>query len=221
MLSTSRATVSAESSAIRFSWAQSTATSTRSDTSAGQRRSRPSSGMKPYSPGSGASLAITITVSLPSCCSTRCIASSEPSASPSGFSCVVTAKRSCVRSASATACRSLIVCVGCELIDQLGHAHAALDRRIVLERQLRSPLQGELAAESRLQQAVRRLEPLERRTPPLLAPEHADEDARVAQVGRGLDAGNRDQTDARVLQLWHGLREHLLHEVVDAPHPIS
>ena len=53
--------------------------------------------------------------------------------------------------------RSLRVVWG-ELIDELGHAHAALDRRIVFEGQLRSPLQSQLPGDPRLKQAVRRLE---------------------------------------------------------------
>ena len=73
-----------------------------------------------------------MTASLPSCRSASVIASSEPSASPSGFSCETTTKRSCSRSASATACRSRrVIFVSGELVDQAGHAHAALDRRIV------------------------------------------------------------------------------------------
>ena len=45
-----------------------------------------------------------------------------------------------------------------ELIDQLGHAHAALDRGIVLEHQLRSPLQPQLPCDLRLEHAVRGFE---------------------------------------------------------------
>ena len=47
-------------------------------------------------------------------------------------------------------CQSLAVVWG-ELINQLGHANPALDRRIVLEGQLRSPLHAQLACEPGLQ----------------------------------------------------------------------
>src|SRR5207244_7597543 len=115
-------------------------------------RASPSKGMNEYSRGRGESPARYITVSLPSWRSASVVASSEPRASPSGFSCVTTRKRSCARSASATASRSLVVWG--ELIDQLCHAHAALDRRIVLEGQLRGPLHSKLACKSSLQQAM-------------------------------------------------------------------
>ena len=69
--------------------------------------------------------------------SARCIARSEPSASPSGLSCEVTTKRSCRRSAATTALpvtRCIVVSVGgCQLVDQVRHADAVLDRAIVDE----------------------------------------------------------------------------------------
>src|SRR6266576_4928585 len=110
--------------------------------------------MNPYSPGSGASLCSAMTVSLPSCTSARFAASSEPRASPSGFSCVVRTKRSFSRIASATAVRSLAVVWG-ELIDQLCHADPTFDRRIVLEGQLRSPFHAQFASELGLKQRTR------------------------------------------------------------------
>src|SRR6188472_1149930 len=103
-----------------------------------------------------------MTLSLPSWSSASLVASSDPSASPSGFSWVTSRKRSFERSASATACRSLVVCVSGELIDQLGHTDPALDRRIVFEGQLGSPLHSQLARYPRLQDAVRRRKPGER-----------------------------------------------------------
>src|SRR6476660_3055772 len=92
-----------------------------------------------------------MTLSLPSVSRASLVASNEPRASPSGFSWVTSRKRSFERIASATACRSLVVCVWGELIDQLGHADPALDRRIVFEGQLRSPLHSQLAREPRVQ----------------------------------------------------------------------
>src|SRR5204862_5006660 len=144
-------------SPIRLSLAQSSATSTRSETSSGQRRRRLAIGMKPYSPGSGASPCSTITVSFPSWSNASFAASRDPSASPSGFSCVVRVNRSWPRIASTTAERSLAVVWG-ELIDQLRHADPPLYRRIVLERQLRSPLQPQLVSDACLQDSMRRLQ---------------------------------------------------------------
>src|SRR5947209_19839972 len=98
-----------------------------------------------------------MTTSLPSWRNASVVERSEPRASPSGFSWVVTRKRSLARSASATACRSAVVLWG-ELIDELCHAHAALDRRIVLEGELGSSLHPEFACQPRLQQTVRSVE---------------------------------------------------------------
>src|SRR5246127_3650393 len=88
-------------------------------------------------------------------------ARSDPRASPSGFSCVTTRKRPCRRRASAIAFRSVVwvIVVRRELVDQAGHAHAALDGGIVLEGQLWGSLQPELACEPRLQHTVRRFQP--------------------------------------------------------------
>src|SRR5919206_1340042 len=180
---TSGTRASTVGSAMRDSLAQSTATRARVSTSSGQSRRRTWSAMKVYSPGSGASPYSAITTSLPSCSSPSFAARSEPSASPSGFSCVVTRKRSCERRASTTAARSF---VSGELIDELCHADPALDRRIVLEGQLRGPLHSQLAPDACLEDAVRRGEPGEGRVALPLRPEDADEDARVAEVGRSL-----------------------------------
>ena len=123
--------------------------------SSGTARRRSSSGIHVYSRGSGASPVRYMTASLPSASSASFAASSDPSASPSGFSCVVTRKRSCERIASATASarrRSLSRCgapsgaelhrseltsssFGPEPLVQLRHADAFRDRGIVLEGQ--------------------------------------------------------------------------------------
>src|ERR671930_3244 len=210
---------STSGSAIRLSFAQSTASRTRSETSSGQRRRSSASGMNAYSPGSGASPTSTISASLPSCLSASRIASSEPSASPSGFSCVVIRKRSLSRIASATAVSSLAVVWG-EFIDQLGHADPALDRRIVLECQLRGPFQVQLARDARLQDCVRRLQAGDRlRALPLRA-QYRDEDARVAEVGRRFHSGDSDKADTRILQQTDGLGQHLPDRLVDPAHSI-
>src|ERR1700747_2456259 len=153
--------------------------------------------MNAYSRGTGAAPERYITTSLPTCRRPSVVASSEPRASPSGFSCVTTRKRSPSRSPATTACRSLDVCVilGCELIDQAANPHTVLDRRIVLEGQLRSSLQPQLACEARLPQPVSGVETAERRRAFPLRAEHADEDRRVAKVGRGVDSGHRHEAD--------------------------
>src|SRR3970040_1808641 len=132
----------------RLSFAQSTATRTRSPASSGSVLCSRSSAMKWYSFGGGVSPAGYPALSVPSSPRARCKASNDPSASPSGFSWVVIRKRSWSRIASTTAARSVVVWG--ELIDQLGHAHAALDGRIVLEGELRGPLHLQLPAQARL-----------------------------------------------------------------------
>src|SRR5262249_36245056 len=148
------------------------------------------------------------------------IASSDPSASPSGFSWVVTRKRSCERIASATAPRSFAVVWG-ELIDELRHTDAFRDRGIVFKGELWGPLHPELVRQPRLEHAVSRLEPLERVRPLPLVAEDADEDLRVAQVGRRLDSGHGHEPDARILELAHGLGERLADRLVHASHALS
>src|SRR5437763_13896992 len=205
---------------MRLSFAQSTASSTRSETSSGQRRRSCASGMNAYSPGSGASPKRTIAASLPSWSSASFSASSEPSASPSGFSCVVIRKRSCSRIASATAPSSLAVVWG-EFIDQLGHADPALDRRIVLERQLGSSFQPQLTCDARLEYRVCGLQPLDRLRAVALGAEHGDEHARVSQGRRRLHARDRDESDPRVLELADPLREDLSDRLVHAAHSFA
>src|SRR5919109_2926005 len=189
---------STSGSAILLSFAQSSASRTRSETSSGQRRRSSASGMKAYSPGNGVSPCRTITLSLPSWSSASFIARSEPSASPSGFSCVVIVNCSWPRIVSATAVISLAVVWG-ELIDQLAHADPALDRRIVLEDKLRSSLHPELACDARLQHGMRRLQPCKRPLAFPLVPQHGHEHARLPQVRRRFDGRHGDESDSRVL----------------------
>src|SRR5215208_5287119 len=211
---------SAVSGAMRCSFAQSSATSTRSAASSGGSRLSPSSGMKPYSLGSGASPWRYISLSLPSASSASFIASSEPRASPSGFSWVTSRKRSCERRASATAPRSFVVFWG-ELINELCHADPTLGRRIVFEGQLRGSLHSQLAREARLQDPVGGGEAGERPLPLRLGAEHAHEDTCVAQIGRGLDPRDRDEADPRVLQVAETLGDHLAHRLVHSSHPVA
>ena len=80
---------------MRSMFPQSRKITMRSAMSAGGSWKTSSSGMKRYSTGSGNSFAArNITESLPRASSIWCIASSDPSASPSGFSWVVSRKRS-------------------------------------------------------------------------------------------------------------------------------
>src|SRR6266511_568748 len=206
----------------RLSFAQSTAMRMRWSASGGTRRSSPSSFMNAYSPGSGASPTSSICVSLPSCSSASAVASIEPSASPSGFSCVVTRKRSPPRIAAAAWASSVsIVVVWGELIDQLGHPDPPLDRWIVFERQLGSAFHPQLAREERLQHSVRSCETLQAALALALRAEHRDEDAGVTEIGRRLDAGDRDEPDPRVLQLGERRSEYLLDRLVHSSHPLS
>src|SRR6266540_3434031 len=211
---------STSGSAMRLSFAQSTASNTRSETSSGQRRRSPASGMNAYSPGRGASPTRTMTESLASWASPSFSASSDPSASPSGFSCVVMRKRSWSRIASATAVSSLAVVWG-EFIDQLGHADPALYRRIVLEGQLWGSFEPQFTRDPRLQHRVSRLQAGERLRALALRAEDGHEDARVPQVGRRLDSGHGDEPDARILELSDSFGQHLPDRLVDAAHSLG
>src|SRR6186713_1330293 len=116
--------------------------------------------MNSYSFGIGTSPKRYMSASLPSSRSANVVARSEPRASPSGFSWVVTMKRSWLRRASATAARSAsVVFVFVEFIDEPGEAHPPLYRRIVLKGQLWSALETEFAVDAGLKDAVRRLQP--------------------------------------------------------------
>ena len=124
-----------------------------------------------------------------------------------------------LRSAATTAAMSSVVVWG-EFIDELADSDPSLYRRIVLERQLGGPLHPELPRESRLQERMRRLEGLERALSLALRPEHRDEDARVSQVGRRLDARQGDEPDARILQLRQRLGEDVTDGLVYTPHAL-
>src|SRR5256714_5204244 len=128
-------------------------------------------------------------------------------------------KRSCERIASATAATSLVVWG--ELINQLRHADPALDGRIVFERELRCPLQPQLAGQPALQDAVRRLQAGQALSLLLLGAEDADEDPRVPQIRRRLDSRHGDEPDPRVFELTDRLRQHLADGFVDASHPVA
>src|SRR5262249_5852334 len=210
---------------IRRAFAQSTATSTRSEMSSGSSRSTSSSAMNSNSAGMAADPDRYISESLPSARSPRDIASIEPRASPSGFSCATTRKRSFEESAESTPSRS--VCLACSFvscvirnaprrhfIDELRHADAALHGWIVFKGEVRSPLQPELARDPRLQVTVSRIEAFERGALLPLVAVHRDVDGALTQVSRDRDAGHRDEGDPRVLQLAERLRHHGAHRLV-------
>ncbi len=64
------------------------------------------------------------------------------------------------------------------------------------------------------------LQARERLFPLAFRSQNRDEDARVPEIGRGLDAGHSDEADPRVLQPADVLREHLPDGLVDATHSI-
>ena len=133
---------------------------TRSTRSTGGSWNTSSSGRKRYSTGSGNSFAArNITESLPSCWSSLCVASSEPSASPSGPSWVVSRNRSAARISSATSASVASVrcatAAGASLIlEQPRDPHAPLRRLVVVEGQRRGALDPHLACDGRLQHAM-------------------------------------------------------------------
>src|SRR5579862_1914876 len=207
----------------RSSFAQSSATSTSISISSGTSRRTSPMSRKRYSPGSGASPGRYIVASLPSPRRASAVPSIEPRASPSGFSWPATRNLSYVRNASATARSSVWVIrsVVDEFVDQLRHANPTLDGGIVFEGELRGPFQVQLACDPPLQEAVRRLEPLEARTPLPRATEHRDEDAALAQVRRHVDAGDSDEADPRVLEVRYRFRDHRTHRLVHPPHSLA
>ena len=193
-------------STMRLSCAQSTATSTRSPTSGGARRSSPraSSSRNAYSSGSGWAPPSTITESFPRASSARCVASSDPSASPSGLSCDVTTKRwwreeprrprSCHSAASSSPSRGASSSIRCVIRTPV------LDRAIVDELEVRGPPELELAIDPRLEHPGGAFERHEGARPLLLRAEDAEPDLRVLEVARRLDGGHGDESDPRVLE---------------------
>src|SRR6476646_6655842 len=215
---------------IRCAFAQSSASSTRSPASAGSSRCSSSSGRKAYSAGGSVSPPRYMTLSLPRRSSPSLAPRIDPSASPSGFSCVTSRKRSWLRIASATAARSAVggvlivvgvVGPGSEVVDQLRHPHPLLDGRIVFEGELRSPLELELVRDLGLEDAARRRQAAERRVALPRAPAHADVDRGVLEVSRRGHAGHGHEADPRVLEIRQRLGQHLPDRLVDAAHPLS
>ena len=180
---------------------QSRKITTRSAMSAGGSWKTSSSGRNRYSTGSGNSFAArNITESLPSASRMRCMASSEPSASPSGFSWVVSRNRSPARIASAT--RSI------SLVNELGRFAHSSRRRVM--RSPRSTLSSyskvrvgfascASARDLALQHTVGRAQAGKGALPLLLGAEHADVDARSTQVWGSVHGSHGHKSDSRVL----------------------
>src|SRR5262245_2868934 len=216
---------------MRRALAQSTATSARSPMSSGSSRSTSSRPMKSNSAGMLAEPDRYMSASLPSSRRPSAIASIEPSASPSGFSCATTRKRSFEVSAASTPSRSVdafsfVSCVIRSaprryLVNELRHADAAFHGRIVFKREVWSPLEPELTSDTALQVGMGGFEPLERRLLLALVAEHRDVDLALAQVAGDRDAGDRDHPDPRVLQLAHRLGDDGPNSLVDTSHAFA
>src|ERR1700689_897048 len=154
---------------------------------------------------------MNIGASLPSAVSRPCIATSEPSASPSMFSCVASTKEESWRMGSGTCWRTLVfplcslmsVPSSCafDLLQERIDAHGAIRRVVVGERQRRRALQVQLGGDPALQVAVRALQAGHAGLALLLVAEHAHVNPSMAQVGAGPDIGHCYESHPRVLQL--------------------
>src|SRR5882757_7025575 len=210
------------SAALRSRFPQSRNTTVRSSTSAGGEVISPGGARNRYSLGSGRSRSPTNgLLSLPSAVRISCIAASEPSASPSGFSWVTTISLSAERSAPSTCSRFELdpFSVICRLPQQFVDPRGVVDRVVVLERQLRRALQRQLRRDPRLQEPVRRAQALDRLGASVLVSEHAHIHAGMAQVRTGFDGGHGHKSDARILQvLRDGVAENGTHGPIHATH---
>ena len=107
---------------------------------------------------------------------------------------------------------------GVQVVDQLRHPDAVLDRLIVFEQQLRRPAQMELAVHARLQDPGGALERGQRSEAPLLAAVDAQPHGRLREIGRRHDAGDGDEADPRILQRRDRLGDDRLDRLVDPAH---
>src|SRR5579872_92541 len=212
------------SAGLRSRFPQSRNTIVRSSRSSGGAVTRPSSGRKSYSCGSGNSdSAMNISESLPRELSTLCIATSEPSASPSGCSWVIAISLAAERSSSRTRARSgpdpLSPIVRMLLVEQLGDAHPSLHGFVEAEGQQRRVLERQLRGEPALEEPVRSLQRLQRLLALGLVAEDAHIYARVAQVGAGFDCRHGYEADSWVGEIFGDrIAEDRPHRLVDASH---
>ena len=102
--------------------------------------------------------------------------SSDPSASPSGFSCVASSSLSAWRSSSTTWSSSVATLTGrsAGLLEQLAMRMPGVDRLVVDELEHRCALHPQLVAHLGLQESVRGTETIECLFPLVLVAEHAD-----------------------------------------------
>src|SRR5204863_9079123 len=181
-----------KSTGMRSIFPQSRKTRTRSTTSTGGSWKTSSSGRKRYSTGSGNSFAArNMTESLPSCSRMWWVASSDPRASPSGPSCVVSRnfwplRISWATSASEASRGGVTAADASVIIEELGEPDAALRRRVVVEREGRRALHSHLAGDLRLHHAVRGAQARERRLALTLVAEHDHVHAQRAHVTASL-----------------------------------
>src|SRR5581483_7220511 len=218
------------STGVRSMFPQSRSTRVLSTRSAGGSWKTSSSGRKRYSTGSGNSFAErNMTESLPSWVRMPWSASSEPSASPSGPSWVVSRNRCPARSSSATAAswRSVssplpVTVEARSLIEHPRQPHGPLGALVVVEAERRRALDPQLPRHPRLQHAVRRAQRGERRLALGGVAEHAHEHARGAQVGAGFHCGHGHESDPGILELGsYGIPDHLAHDRVHASHALG
>src|SRR5688572_2637970 len=158
---------SSAAAGVRSMFPQSRNTKIRSLRSSGGSVTRPSRWMKRYSYGSGNSSAVrNATASLPSAVSTCCIAASEPTASPSGRSCVVSRNLSwsrSVASAWARVAEEPLSDTSVDLaLDQLLDPLRAVEGVVVDEVERRRVLEVQLVRHPPLEEAVRGAQAVER-----------------------------------------------------------
>src|SRR5579862_1110352 len=216
------------SAGLRSRLPQSRNTAVRSSRSWGGELRTSSSPRKRYSWGSGNSRAsMNAGLSLPRAVRISRIATSEPSASPSGFSWVTTISLLAERSSS-SACSRLerfpfsgtwtAVHVG-PTIEQFGEPSRALHRLVVLEFERGGVLELQLARQSSLEEAMGRTQALEAGGSTRLVSEHAHIHARVAEISAGLHGSHSHESDSGILQVrGDRVAEHLAHRLIDATH---
>ena len=211
---------------------QSRNTTVRSAMSAGGAWIAASSTNTSYSGGSGRSSGETyMTESLPSACKSSCIATSEPSASPSGCSCVASAKRSSSRIRASTSSRvpaaiSHVAHEGPISVEDLLDSHAR--DRSCRRRRTRAPACASGAARpppgpggsrGRWRRPASVSSRWARRRGTAVLAEHAHVHARMAQIGACPDVGHRYESHSWVLQSdCHGIPDHLANRLIHSTH---
>ena len=239
MLRMQRPERSSAAAGVRAMLPQSRNTMIRSDRSAGGSVISPSSPMNRYSYGSGNSSAVrNATESLPSAVRMCCIAASEPTASPSGRSCVVSRNLSWSRSVASAWSRvgraplsdTRVPPVGVPrgnhvfglALEQLLDPLRAVERVVVHEVEGRRVLEVQLVGHPPLQVAVRRPQAVERAPAHRSAAQDGHVYPRLAQVWGCIDCCHRDESDPWILQLGRDCTgQDLPHGLVHAPHPAA